>query len=319
VRQAVEEESLTVAEAVEIGKLPESRSQKRAFERMRGLHGHGVKLSLDRALQEERRALAGEATYKQACEQVQTSGWPRVTNRPSYATADPLHRSADLKAHQKGMPCYAVFVEQYGAISHYCTKPRSHGKAKADAADPEAETRRERSRAMKARTAAAAELERLAVPPGDVPSILARAAIRRLDHAACMKLACSWLRADGVELPEDDYAAERGIVAGADQRLLIRLALAMILANREVHARWTHSRWQDEDLLYVHELATRVGYVPTPWERDRIKASGVLDVDAFLSAADPLPHLPAQPTLHDDLGTEPATQVERVELAGDLL
>jgi hypothetical protein len=39
----------------------------------------------------------------------------------------------------------------------------------------------------------------------------------------------------------------------------------------------------------------------------RPRKAAVLDVEAFLTSIDPLPHLPAQPTLHDDLGTEPAT------------
>jgi ParB/RepB/Spo0J family partition protein len=324
VRQAVEEESLTVAEAVEIGKLPEPRSQKRAFERMRGLHGHGMKRNVVDAIHDEQREVAREKTYEQSCAQVQAHGWPRVTDRPSYATAEELRRPKELAAHQKGpLACYAVYVELHGAISHYCTAPKRHAKGKdtSPAAEKERRDKRERKRAMESRAAAAQLLASVAVPHDELLEQLTSLAFAGWIHSAADGFATDWLRAAGwSRLPSTPYTARQFVANSADDKLRSRFLGALILGHCEGGARELHRRWGRQEALYLHRLTQRAQYSPTDWEREKLRdQAGILDVDAFLATADPSAQLPSQPTLHDDLGTEPATQVERVELAGDLL
>jgi ParB/RepB/Spo0J family partition protein len=326
VQQAVREEQLSVADAVEVGKLEEPRSQRRAYERMRGLHGHGMARNVVDAIADERREVAREQTYEQACAQVKASGWPRVTNRPSYDKAQQLYQPADHKAHQKGpLPCYAVYVELSGGVSHYCTKPRSHSKAKA--ADPHAEKerreRRERKRAMDARADAAAMLARVATPDGQLLADLSAIALRGGIDSGAAALATAWLREAWPSLPSSPWQARTFVAESSDDKLRKRYVGALVLGHFESLARFMHHRWGRQEALYIHRLtlATGGGYSPTDWEREKLREqAGVLDVDDFLATADPAAHLPGQPTLHDDLGTEPGTQpVERVQPSEDLL
>jgi ParB/RepB/Spo0J family partition protein len=328
VQQAVREERLSVADAVELGKLDEPRSQKRAYERMRGLHGHGMARNVVDALADERREVAREHTYEQACAQVKAAGWPRVTNRPSYETAEQMYRSPDQKTHQKGpLPCYAVYVELSGGVTHYCTKPRSHSKAKT--ADPHAEKerrdRRERKRAMDLRAAAAAQLAQVGATSADGHLLrdLSAIALAGWMHSAAAGFAAEWLRPGFPGLPDSGFAARSHVAASGDDRLRRRFLGAMILGHCEGYARDTHRLWGRQEALYIHRLTVSTGgaYSPTDWEREKLRdQAGVLDVDAFLSTSDPAAHLPGQPTLHDDLGTEPGTQpVERIQPAEDLL
>lgn len=325
VQQAVRDEQLPVADAVEIGKLATPRSQKRAYERMRGLHGHGMKRSVLDAISDEQRAVAQEETYEQACAQVKASGWPRVTNRPSYDKAETLYRAPEQKAHQKGpLPCYAVYVETNGGISHYCTKPSAHrGKAKDTSPQAEKERRdkRERKRAMEARAAAAAMLATVAVGRDEVLEQLTDLAFAGWIHSGAAGFATEWLRAGGWSgLPSDPFAARQFVARSADEKLRSRFLGALLLGHCEAGARELHRRWGSQEALYLHRLTLRTGYSygPTEWERERLREQcGILDVDAFLAAIDPTAHLSGQPTLHDDLGTEPATTT--VDVSGDLL
>lgn len=319
VQAAVREDQLSVAEAVEIGKLKEPRSQKRAYERMRGAHGRSMPV-VD-ALRDEERELAREERYEQACAQVDASGWPRATSRPSYATAEDLRRPKELAAHQKGpLACYAVYVEIQGGISHYCVAPKRHSGRKAKDTSPQAEKerrdKRERKRAMDARGAAAAGLATVAMGPSDLLEQLSDIALTGGQMYGDAELAAEWLRPSWPGLPT--YGASSYVARSGDEKLRSRFLGAMVLAHRERCARDQHRRWGRQEALYLHRLTLRTQYSPTEWERERLREHCVvLDVDAFLGSVDPLPHLPEWATLHDDLGTEPATQTVQVD--GELL
>jgi ParB/RepB/Spo0J family partition protein len=322
VQQAVRDGSLSVADAVEIGKLPEARSQKRAYERMRGLHSYRSMSVVD-ALREEQREVAREERYEQACSQVKASGWSRVTSRPAYSTAEELRRPKELAAHQKGpLACHAVYVETSGAVTHYCTAPKRHG-GKAKDTSPQAEKerrdKRERKRAMELRAAAAAMLAAAAIDRDEVLEQLTDLAFVGWIHSGAHVFATEWLRAGGwANLPSVPYSARQFVAASSDEKLRSRFLGALLLGHCEGGIRELHRRWGRQEALYLHRLTLRTRYSPTDWERERLRDQcGILDVEAFLSSADPLPHLPGQPTLHDDLGTEPATQT--VALTGDLL
>ena len=238
----------------------------------------------------------------------------KLASKDPYATGSGLTASWQVPLEETKhaeLTCHRIWVSDQGVQTWCCVrKAGAHddatGKKKSAATvglsvheQQRKADERERTKALKARTAAV---------------VIAGALLDQgAGHTERLKLALTWMRSNGVVLPANDYAAEAQLRADGDKSLL-RLACAMALAGDELHARRAYGRWDERAARWVHRLvnapyrsAQHPAYAPNEWERARLREQvGIVDVDAFLAAPDPTTHLPAQPTLHDELGTEPA-------------
>jgi ParB/RepB/Spo0J family partition protein len=302
--------------AADAAKLAQYANDDEAFE---VAWGHGVRGSVSYGAAEAQRIFDARAKRRK----LELEG-KRVVDLSTPGAKRLYQLDVDLKKHRK-LRCHAYYVERYGD-GELCTDPASHPKTPTGVpVDQEVIDKRERSKAMKARVAAAQHLEAWPTPPAIAAVHLARALSTRLEHAAALQLAVGWMAANGAPVVSGHVAAgasaydvERRVLASGDDRLVIRFGMALVLAGRELRTRSTYTRWGDEQARWLHELATRAAYRPTEWERDRLaKHCRIADVGAFLTADDPTPHLPARDSdsvsLHDDLGTEPATDLSDLD------
>jgi ParB/RepB/Spo0J family partition protein len=302
--------------AADAAKLAQYANDDEAFE---VAWSHGVRGSVSYGAAEAQRIFDARAKRRK----LELEG-KRVVDLSTPGAKRLYQLDVDPKKHRK-LRCHAYYVERYGD-GELCTDPAIHPKTPTGAhVDQEAIDKRERSKAMKARVAAAQHLEAWPTPPATAAVHLARALSTRLEHAAALQIAVGWMAANGAPIVSGHIAAgasaydvERRILASGDDRLVIRFGMALVLAGRELRTRSTYSRWGDEQALWLHELATRAAYQPSEWERDRLaKHCRIADVDAFLTTDDPTPHLPARDSdsvsLHDDLGTEPATDLSDLD------
>lgn len=326
IRGAVEAGTLPVADALTLGTVKGERSQARAYERLTTTkHGYRQAVDAIAAVKEENQAVARETAFELACNEVSDNGWPRVKDRPQYGSSEQLHDAKAIKAHQKAPACYVVYVNDYGQLGHFCIKPKVH--AKAAAANPHAEKerrdKRERKTAMDLRTVAAERASWHPLPAADLLEQLTALAFGgSFLHSGSHGMAAGWLRALYPMYPEAGYACSREVERSGDARVRGQYLRGILLGDAESRARDLHGRWDASTGRYLHRLHKLAGYSPTDWERERLREQvGIVDVDGFLAADDPAVHLPGQPTLHAELGTEPANgqPVEHVHVDGDLL
>jgi ParB family transcriptional regulator, chromosome partitioning protein len=318
-RAAVALEQVAVADAAQLAQYTsEPEAFARGWEEL--THGYrGVKVAVQVA--------QSYVDAQRLRAKLRAAGEPLADRAPTYDGTPRIgHYVPVSHSEHAKLDCHVVHVDDWARETWGCTDPKAHGASRPAAgghAAKEREDARERTKAMKARTAAAQTLEAWPVAPADAVRRLTTAVLRHEGHSDALKLVHTWWTGSGVpqarEAGTDRYALERAVKASGDEQLLTRLALAMALAFVELRARYPHGRWDRDVALYLHDLAMRAQYEPTAWERERLRTHvGILDVEAFLRTPDPSAHLPEQPTLHSALGTEPATDLGDDEQVVDL-
>lgn len=142
------------------------------------------------------------------------------------------------------------------------------------------EDERERRAANKARGAAAAQLVSRKPSAREVADTLVDAVLHdRVPYSEALRLAHQWL-GDSVGISGTDMQRWLASVAELDGATRAWVAWTMTVAGAEARMRWRHRRWDADDRAYLDRLASKVGYVPTAWEKEQL-ARGESDSDGI--------------------------------------
>lgn len=229
--------------------------------------------------------------------ELEKAGVPIVTGPLSHdMTTGPVpvwRLDLDNDSTHAALPCHAVLLER-GNETAVCTDPQSHAAAaaKADADDRKARLAREnadkeRQADDQARlTAQEARTDFLRKLLVEVPTVAATVYVAR-SLIRCAVSEMNYDAADGaiallqVTIPEESDAVEtlERMIADATDTELLRVGLAVALADMEMTVGQPWQSWDDPSIRGHFDFMVAAGYQPTPFEEAKLAAAAVATDD----------------------------------------
>jgi ParB family chromosome partitioning protein len=272
VQDAITREQVSVADALALTGVPEDEQWNVWLEAQR------ERIPIASVVARIERERSRQAAVTKARKAAEKAGVPIVEDPReewgSGATSRRLYSDEEIETAKAAGELYAHPTGN--GLAYYSANA---DKAPVSTSSNDAQDKKARDAARKARTAAAATL----AAKRPTPQEAAEAAI---DHvlfngglyAESLKLAHKWL-GEKVGERTDSPHAWRDSLAGADIAARRWVAWAMALAYAELHARDVNSPWGPAQRTYLNHLFIAVGYQPTPWEQARLDAIPATSAD----------------------------------------
>ncbi len=247
---------LTIAEALALTAAPaEDQAEVYALAKARHHPVASAITALARQREEARRA-------EEAHAQAQREDIPVVDPTQTWgaaASAHRLHDEHDVTAAREDGTLHAA-VTSHG-LAYYSSAPAAASETSAEVSP------RQRRAAATARAAACAQL--VAKRPGtrQMTSEISTAVLHGLAHTDCLKLAHAWL---GERVgPATPTPLEWAHHLSTDETARTWVAWAMSVAAQELRTRSAET-WTADHIAHVRRLIDQAGYLPAPWEQDRL-------------------------------------------------
>jgi ParB family chromosome partitioning protein len=296
IADAVRAGNLSVADALEFTALDTANATGawKAYKDRSDYQASSPKAAVDIT----RRRAEWVAAASKAEQDLAEQGVPVVNPDKRFGSARWQHQIDDAKAIKQARKAGTLVasITGRGDVVYYTTaKPARTRSAHEEA---EATTRRERTKAMKARAVVCARIAQAGPPvhPGGRARALLDSFAQALLHspaADVSQLAWTWTHPDqGGPGHSQHRDWIRGLVAGAGDDAVqarIHAAHAVALAQDEIQARWQYSGWGQRTIAYLDRLQA-AGYTPTPWETARLdsaRATAEAPVDQTEYPTDP--------------------------------
>jgi ParB/RepB/Spo0J family partition protein len=299
VQAAVVAKDVTLADALEFGKLNNLEDQVSALQSLKNNTARGWSANAKGVVADQQRqrvANDSAVAHRAELKRLNVTEAKGLQSLFGYDYWTYKLDAKDLKKH-KGMACLVGYVdESRGELTYYCKAKKRcavypNRQAAGQEVNPQLQDERDRKASMKLRRVAAAQLALHPVPAAELNEFLLEQYLSSHlpSGADAGTLATEWFKAHGTAgFDSANYYNIVGRIStlkdqSSVEKLLLRYACALRIAGLEITTWDKHRSWGPTVAQYFRELALKTGYQPTAWELNRLTTqAGIKDVETYL-------------------------------------